>query len=252
MVGVTWKGPNGPDEVGTDVVTVQVRTRTSEDWGKWQELHIEPSEGEGGRGGTEPLWVGKADGVAVKITSPSGEKPEDIKIATIDPGETGLTESSVTKAAYTATSVVGGNATALSTSTAAVSQPAIITRSSWAASAGGTCNSPVYGTTALGAVIHHTAGNNNYTRSQSADIVRATQKYHVEGRDWCDIGCNFLADKYGQIFAGRKGGITKSVRAAHSGNDAVNQESMGVSLMGTFTSVEPSAAMKTAVTNLLS
>jgi len=104
MVGVTWKGPNGPSatrpkNMGTDDMTVQVRTRTAEDWGKWQELHIEPSEGEGGRGGTEPLWVGKADGVAVKITSPSGERPEDIKIATIDPGQTGVAESSVTTAA---------------------------------------------------------------------------------------------------------------------------------------------------------
>lgn len=246
MVGVTWEDATGPEDI-----TVQVRTRTAEDWGKWQELHIEPSEGEGGRGGTEPLWVGKADGVAVKITSSSGEKPEDIKIATIDPGETGLTESSVTTAAYTTTSVVGGSATALSTSTAAVPQPAIILRSSWGATAGGTCDSPVYGATTMGAVIHHTAGNNTYTKSESASIVRATQKYHVDGRDWCDIGYNFLVDKYGQIFEGRNGGISLQVRAAHSGNNEINTYAMGVAMAGNFEKIEPSAALKDSMVKLL-
>ena len=58
----------------------------------------------------------------------------------------------------------------------------------------------------------------------------------MNGRDWCDIGYNFLVDKYGQIFEGRAGGIDKPVRGAHAGNGPVNEQTMGVSLMGTFTS----------------
>ena len=73
----------------------------------------------------------------------------------------------------------------------------------------------------------------------------------MNGRDWCDIGYNFLIDKYGQIFEGRAGGIDKPVRAAHSGNGPVNEETMGVSLMGTFTSTEASSAMKSATVDLV-
>ena len=131
---------------------------------------------------------------------------------------------------------------------ASVGQPPIILRSSWGAKSSSGCDSPIYGATTRGAVIHHTAGSNSYTKSDSASIVRATQAYHMNSRGWCDIGYNFLIDKYGQIFEGRAGGIDKPVRAAHSGNGPVNEETMGVSLMGTFTSVEPSSAMKSATT----
>ena len=55
-------------------------------------------------------------------------------------------------------------------------------------------------------IFHHTAGSNNYARSDSKAIVRSTQAYHMQGRGWCDIGYDFLVDKYGQIFEGRYGG----------------------------------------------
>ena len=105
---------------------------------------------------------------------------------------------------------------------------------------------PIYGPTTKGAVIHHTAGSNSYSKADSASIVRATQAYHMNSRNWCDIGYNFLVDKYGQIFEGRAGGIDKPVRAAHSGNGPVNEQTMGVSLMGTFSSTAPTSAMKSA------
>ena len=56
-------------------MTVQVRLRTDGDWSDWEELDVESDEGEGGRDGTEPLWAGSADGVAVRVTSPTGERP---------------------------------------------------------------------------------------------------------------------------------------------------------------------------------
>ena len=57
------------------------------------------------------------------------------------------------------------------------------------------------------AVVHHTAGTNNYTAAQSAAIVRGIELYHVKGNGWNDIGYNFLVDKYGQVFEGRYGGV---------------------------------------------
>ncbi|TXL57313.1 SpoIID/LytB domain-containing protein [Aeromicrobium terrae] len=225
MLGVTWD----PDARSADLA-VEVRWRHDGRWSSWTPLDLELGpDVEGGRPGTEPQWTDASDGVAVRVTSTSGHKPSGLRVAMIDPG-------------------AGADVRPVA---ATVGQPAIIMRSQWGASAGGTCSSPVYGATTLGAVIHHTAGSNTYTKAQSASIVKATQAYHINSRDWCDIGYNFLVDKYGQIFEGRKGGITKPVRAAHSGNDPVNQETMGVSLMGTFTSTEPTAAMKDSVAKLV-
>jgi SpoIID/LytB domain protein len=225
MVGVTWRSGVPND------AKVQVRWRHADQWTGWSGLELDTANTwtEGGRPGTESTWVGHADGVAVRVRASEPSVPRDLQVATIDPGK----DSGTTPVAAT------------------IGQPPIIMRGSWGADNSGTCDSPVYGATTLGAVIHHTAGSNSYSKSDSASIVRATQAYHMHSRNWCDIGYNFLIDKYGQIFEGRKGGIDKPVRAAHSGNGAVNEETMGVSLMGTYSSVEPSSAMKAATADLV-
>src|SRR5687767_5256944 len=224
LVGVTWRSgvPNDAE--------VEVRWRQDGDWSRWTDLHldVENTWTEGGRPGTESQWVDRADGVAVRVLADEPSVPRDLRVATVDPGK------------FAATTPV-----------ASVDQPPIIKRGSWGAKSGAGCDSPRYGSTTRGAVVHHTAGSNSYTKSDSASIVRATQAYHMNGRDWCDIGYNFLIDKYGQIFEGRAGGIDKPVRGAHAGNGAVNEETMGVSLMGTFTSTAPTSAMKSATTAIV-
>lgn len=225
MVGVTWRSGVPNDS------KVQVRWRHSGTWTKWSDLELDTANTwtEGGRPGTESTWVGRANGVAVRVRASEPAVPRDLQVATIDPGK----DSGTTPVAAT------------------IGQPPIIMRSSWGADNSGQCDSPVYGATTRGAVANHTAGSNSYSKSESASIVRATQAYHMRSRNWCDIGYNFLIDKYGQIFEGRKGGIDKPVRGAHSGNGAVNEETMGFSLMGTYSSVEPSSAMKAATAELV-
>ena len=246
MVGVTWTG--GP----VTGVTVEVRTRTAGVWSAWTGLDVEVDDEEGGTPGTEPLWVDDADGVAARVTS-TGDAPQDIRIATIDPGQDDA-GTDVSGASYNGP--VDGVARA--TTAAAVDgapgytpQPAIITRAQWGASAGTPCDTPAAGDRTRGVVVHHTAGTNSYTRAQSASIVRATQAYHVKSRKWCDIGYNFLVDKYGQIFEGRRGGMDRAIRAAHSGNAAVNTYTMGVSMMGNYDKVKPSASLKGAMVKLI-
>ncbi|AWB93220.1 hypothetical protein C3E78_13970 [Aeromicrobium chenweiae] len=235
MLGVTWE--SGLDESRT---RIEARWRSNGTWSAWTELHTDPAPEEGGRPGTEPQWVGAADGAQVRVASTPDAKPQGLSLSTIDPeADTSDEDASVSPVIDV-------------TETATVAKPGIVSRSSWGATGSGTCDSPVYGKTTRGAVIHHTAGNNTYTKGESKAIVKATQAYHVKARSWCDIGYNFLVDKYGQIFEGRAGGTTKPVRAAHSGNDMVNQETMGVSLMGTFSTTAPSAAMKAAVVDLVS
>ncbi|MEH3034683.1 MAG: SpoIID/LytB domain-containing protein [Aeromicrobium erythreum] len=258
LVGVTW----APDD-SVKGVEVEVRTRSKGTWSAWRHLHQDP-DGQGvGRPATEAEWVGDADGVAARVTAAQGT-PKDVKIATIDGGDdptptTGTSGDTTASpaglpagSASTDASPAGFVQTASSDGSPTFTpRPAIITRSKWGAISGGKCDSPTYGSTTMGVVVHHTVGSNSYSKSQSASIVRATQKYHVNGRGWCDIGYNFLVDKYGQIFEGRKGGIDRNVRAAHSGNNAVNTYTTGISMMGTFSKIEPSAAQKTAMVKLV-
>ena len=221
LVGVTWA--SGVPESAE----VSVRWRGKQGWSSWTELHQENSSPEEGRPGTEPHWVDWADAVAVRVTSPERSVPNDLRIATVDPGDIrGITPT-------------------------AVGQPHIILRSQWGARRSGNCSSPRYGSSTRAAVIHHTVGSNSYSKSASPGIVRSVQAYHMEANNWCDIGYNFLVDRYGQIFEGRAGGITRQVRAAHSGNGKVNELTMGVSLMGTFTNSGPTSAMKAATARLV-
>jgi SpoIID/LytB domain protein len=243
MVGVTWA--QGP----ATGVTVELRTRTDGTWTDWTKLENDPS-GEDGLPGTEPWWVGDADGVAARVTSTSGT-PQDVRIATIDPGEdtgaavTGAGLSRVTNGVATATTA------AVEGSPSYTPMPTIITRAAWGASAGTPCDTPAAGDRTRGVVVHHTAGTNSYTAAESAAIVRATQAFHVKSRKWCDLGYNFLVDKYGQIFEGRRGGMDRAIRAAHSGNLAVNTYTMGVSMMGNYDLVKPTAALKDSMVKLI-
>ncbi|WP_375002784.1 SpoIID/LytB domain-containing protein [Aeromicrobium sp. CTD01-1L150] len=224
MAGVTWTGG------GTDL-QVQVSYRHDGQWSGFETLDVEPMDDvEGGRHHTEPLWVDEGgDGVHVRITSPSGDLPQDVKVATIDPGKDGLIEAT----------------------SATTERPGIIRRASWGAKpvSSTACAEPRYGST-RGATIHHTAGSNTYSQGQAAGILRSYQSYH-QSLGWCDIGYNFLVDRWGRIYEGRVGGMTKMVRGAHAGTNGANTYTVGVAMMGTFTNVQPPLATRAAVADLV-
>jgi len=127
--------------------------------------------------------------------------------------------------------------------------PPIIPRLSWGADESIRRANPKFATAIHFAVVHHTAGSNNYTAAQSAAIVRGIELYHVQGNGWDDIGYNFLVDKYGQVFEGRFGGVDKAVIGAHS--LGFNNGSVGVAVLGDYGSAPISAAAKTALEQLL-
>jgi uncharacterized protein with LGFP repeats len=127
--------------------------------------------------------------------------------------------------------------------------PAVVPRLSWGANEAIKRAPPLYADTLAFAVVHHTAGANDYTRAQSAAIVKAIQLYHVQGNGWNDIGYNFLVDKYGQVFEGRYGGMTRNVIGAHA--EGFNTGSVGVALLGNYTSAAPSVAARAAIASLL-
>src|SRR3954471_24801731 len=108
-------------------------------------------------------------------------------------------------------------------------EPLIVPRSGWRADEKITREHPYYAPTLKLAVVHHTAGTNNYTRAQAAAIVRGIEVYHVKGNGWNDIGYNFLVDRYGMIYEGRGGGITRNVIGAHA--LGFNTGTVGISLI---------------------
>jgi hypothetical protein len=130
-----------------------------------------------------------------------------------------------------------------------IGSPPLIDREAWGANEAIRRAPPSYATALQFALVHHTAGTNSYTASQSAAIVRGIEVYHVKGNGWNDIGYNFLVDKNGQVFEGRYGGIDKPVIGAHA--EGFNTGSVGVAVLGTYGSSAPPAVARTALANLL-
>ena len=133
--------------------------------------------------------------------------------------------------------------------TAMTGTPKIVLRRAWGANEEITRGAPRYARAVSFAVVHHTAGSNAYTRSQSAAIVRGIELYHVRGNGWNDIGYNFLVDKYGQVFAGRAGGIERNVIGAHA--QGFNTGSTGIAVIGNYSAARISAAAMQALVGLL-
>ncbi|MFF0283822.1 N-acetylmuramoyl-L-alanine amidase [Rhodococcus aetherivorans] len=129
------------------------------------------------------------------------------------------------------------------------SGPKVITRAQWGADESIRCQDATYDDELGGATVHHTAGSNDYSKAESAEIVRAIYAYHAQTLGWCDVGYNVLVDRYGQIFEGRAGGLDKPVQGAHAGG--FNENTVGIAMMGDFSNVEPPKATVDAVGRFL-
>jgi len=127
--------------------------------------------------------------------------------------------------------------------------PSIISRAEWGADESLRCGSPQYDNGIRAAVVHHTAGSNDYSPLESAGIVKAIYTYHSKTLGWCDIAYNALVDKYGQVFEGSAGGLTKAVEGFHTGG--FNRNTWGVAMIGNFDDVPPTPLQLRAVGRLL-
>ncbi len=267
MVGVTW--PEGAD---VDGLAPQVRVRTDGEWSEWVTMETADDEPDPGtadadaatavRGGTEPLWVDDADAVQARFGATADGGPDDLRVELVQPGEGGDADLTASGTAAPGDAVIGngvftGSAmisnAAYPTSASAASRtaiaaaagaPAIITRAQWGAPASTPCT-PDVATSLVGAVIHHTASSNSYsTVDQAAAQIRSFYTYHTQSRGWCDIGYNFLVDKWGNIYEGRAGSITAPVIGVHTGG--FNTGTVGVAMIGTYDGA-PSAATQQSV-----
>ncbi|MGP3637429.1 peptidoglycan recognition protein family protein, partial [Streptomyces sp. 24-1644] len=127
-------------------------------------------------------------------------------------------------------------------------RPRIVTRKGWGADEGLRERQFAYTSRVKAAFVHHSATGNNYRCSQAPSVLRSIYRYHVKSSGWRDFGYNFAIDKCGNIYEGRAGGVAKAVLGAHT--LGFNTNSMGIAVLGTFTSTKPSAASVKAVSQL--
>ena len=85
--------------------------------------------------------------------------------------------------------------------------PKVVSRAGWGADESKRCMGPTYDNGVKAMTLHHTAGNNNYTKADAAAQMRGIYQYHAVNLGWCDIGYNVLVDKFGTIYEGRYGGL---------------------------------------------
>ena len=248
LAGVTWRAGSTPA-----ATVVQLRVRSGGSWTGWTDLAPEDDEGPtvaqepGARAGTGPVWVGDANGVAVRVTSASGLAPADLQVVTVDPGDDpGRRHGSRTGSDAVATARPASGA-ALSRTPSFPHKPRVISRKRWGADPRLTehCSAPRYGRTARMVFVHHTVNSNKYRPREAPGIVRGIYAYHTQGQNWCDIGYNALIDRFGNVYEGRRGGLSKPVRGAHAGD--YNTGTVGVSMIGNFDVARTSKRMRHAL-----
>lgn len=192
----------------------QTRVRGSRDrlqWGDWQEVEL------GHEGGTL-VWFGEGVRFVEVIAGHS------LRLIFIEPGTQKVS---------------------LDLKRKAVGEPGIVSRSGWGC--GPECapkEQPIY-SKVTHLVVHHSAGANE-SRDWAA-VMRSIWVLHVAGNGWNDIGYNYLIDPNGVIYEGRAGG--DGVIGAHF--SGVNTGTMGVCLVGTFSSQPPSGAAVDSLKRLL-
>ncbi|MES2587442.1 MAG: N-acetylmuramoyl-L-alanine amidase [Bacteroidota bacterium] len=129
--------------------------------------------------------------------------------------------------------------------------PTIIQRADWCGSYTA-CTGASYTPTTITpthTVIHHGASPDTYTDGYA--VVRSYWNYHVNTLGWSDIGYNYLFDKYGNVFLGRKNAnyLTVDVQGAHAGNS--NGKSIGINFLGNGDVTQPTAIQLQKVYEML-
>jgi flagellar hook assembly protein FlgD len=222
LIGLHWQGPG----------TVLFRTHAlSGRWTGWQAAgddnrpDAQTGEGASTRGWRlgSPVWTGASDRVQYRLRG---------RVSRL---RAYYVWSPVEHDALRRLSVAGS--------------PPIVTRTAWGGNELLRRNHPLYASSIRLAIVHHTATPNGYTPSQSAAIVRGIDVYHVKANGWNDIGYNFLIDRYGQVYEGRYGGMTRNVIGAHA--LGFNTGSVGIALIGNFMTAKPTSAAVQSLERLI-
>ncbi|MCB5164643.1 N-acetylmuramoyl-L-alanine amidase [Streptomyces bambusae] len=221
-LGLSWKKDSPVD----GALTAQVRIRRDGVWEPWRTLPLAVDEGvseEAKRAGAPAFFTDRAEAVDLRLTSPNGSLPQDLRMSFIDPGAGGVTRAA------------GGGQQPKPDGA-----PEVKTRAQWGADE--TIADPGYklqpGIKA--ALVHHTVtGNNTYTEEQVPEIVNGIYVHHIRNLGYGDFPYHFVVDRFGGIWEGRKGS-----REMRPGSDVpgilgghaagFNTGTFGVAVLGNF------------------
>jgi uncharacterized protein with LGFP repeats len=230
LLGVTWAA-------GTGQVRVRVRG-TGAAWGPWRSvptLRDLPDRGTAEarrtRAGTEPLWVGDSDGVQVEVTG-AVERPV---LTLVDPGDHPRDADADDLAARPKRH--------------RSLRPRIRTRRAWHANPRLATGKPKRVKTVEQVHVHHTATGNDYRKREVPKILRAIYRYHTRTLGWSDVGYNYFVDRFGRIWAGRRGSDgDRDTRGAHT--LGFNHTSVGIAVLGNHQDVAPTPKVLAGVAKI--
>lgn len=236
MVAFTWSDEDTAPRA-------QVRARRDGAWTSW--LSVPPlvdipdgeDTGPDRLRGTDLLWIGRADGVQIRI---EGRRPRDLALVLLYPRPRSTDDLPL--------GYVGRPVTERSAGDSPVPRPDLVTRKEWGADESLRDGEPSYNRTLKQVHVHHTVNSNDYQRSDVPALIRGMYAYHTQTLGWSDIGYNFLVDRFGRAFVGRAGGPRRLVRGAHT--LGFNAESTGVSAIGNYDTAQPTDPMLDAIAGI--
>ena len=230
---LTW---NSEDSL-EDENAAFIRVLEASGWSDWSSVSADPQQS-GNAGGSDPFISGVATAVQVQITGEADSLPADLKLVVAEQGD-GSLSSRVGPQANTQSGTTDEGREGIARG--------IRPRSAW----DGNSPAPTWGDEQAklkAAIVHHTAGTNNYAQGDVPGIIAGIYYYHAITLGWGDIGYNFLVDKYGGMWEGREGSLDVAASSMIVGGHAYssNTGTLGVSALGTYTSTAPTQAMLNA------
>ena len=236
---------------GGSTQTVAFRLATAGRWGQWNRLELGDHEGPDGIAGEEgganplvvagPLWLGDGVDEMEFVVVGGSDSPFDVTFFGDRPGDVADVDQVFEPAAARVAGAFAVGPT----------MPDIIPREEWAVGgwnqqAEGCTDGPTVADHLQAVVIHHTVTGNTYGREDVDDILRAMYHGHVVVNGWCDVGYNFIVDRFGRIWETRTGSIEDIVVGGHA--RGFNTGTVGIALLGQHhPGASPAAAVPTSV-----
>jgi hypothetical protein len=232
-VGIHWQGP------ASKQATLHARTRVSGRWSEWLELVTEDGPLSSDETFATLIDTRGASEVQYRVVLPGGDRLERVTVTTIN------TDLQVSVNGLLSTAYAADPPTTITTLDGAARR--VIRRDEWGcdetlrfSKTNGSVLWPAMCVPIKKVVVHHTATSNRYTLNQAAGEVRAIYTYHAQTQGWGDIGYNSLADRFGNVYEGRRGRETNPREILSSGVVAGhtlhhNYGSTGVAVIGDFT-----------------
>jgi len=180
-----------------------------------------------------PVWFGGMDQLQVRAR---GWQPEGSLHYVNVSGDATTGEGALTAAreavdgALSATVRIFGADEAAAGST----MPDVVTRNQWGAEGCEPRTTPAYGSVKA-AAVHHTVNAVDYSEAEAPGLVLGICRFHRNANGWDDIGYNALVDRFGNIYAGRDGGLGQAVVGAQM--QGYNAQTTGVAVIGTHTTL---------------